>query len=188
MDRCVSCPITDDEEGKKHHHAPLRYTRSLNSSPRPNLRDGIPLGSLTARVASRSFWNPDMLKRSMDEIVQCAAKEVSCLGSSVESLHNSEGEFSDQDIQISEEEERAGLSTTKFTIGDQHEDRELRNPLVKSSSGCRGYATPPYLSPGVTRRLQESWSLTIFRWQFFSLLHKHTFLTLFNFYQFFADH
>ena len=39
---------------------------------------GIPLGSLTAKLASKSFWSQDMLQQSMEEIAQCAAKEVSC--------------------------------------------------------------------------------------------------------------
>ncbi len=91
-----------------------------------------------------------MLKRSMDEIAQCAAKEVSCLGSSLESLHDSEGEIYDQDYRVSEEEYETGIEF-------QPEVRELRNPLstfLKSHAECTGYMTPPYLSPGITRRLR----------------------------------
>ena len=107
-----------------------------------------------------------MLKRSMDEIAQCAAKEVSCLGSSLESLHDSEEDFSDQDIQISSEEEHEKKTAPNFCIGgdeDLDQDatlkRELKNPLsvfLRSRSDCKGNMTPPYLSPGITRRLQPS--------------------------------
>ena len=91
----------------------------------------------------------------MDEIAQCAVKEASCLGSSLESLHDSEEEFSDHDIQISEEE-REHPQAKRDCLEHNKEVRELRNPLstfMKSSSECTGNRTPPYLSPGITRRL-----------------------------------
>ena len=94
-----------------------------------------------------------MLKSSMEKIAQCAAQEVSGLGSSLESLY-SEGEASDSElIQVSEEE-----SELECEEADSNsDDRELRNPytifLERKRQGCK---TPPYLSPGVSKRIAKT--------------------------------
>ena len=43
----------------------------------PQSQYGIPLGTLTAREASKSFWNTDMLKHRLEIIAECAAMETS---------------------------------------------------------------------------------------------------------------
>lgn len=100
----------------------------------------------------------------MEKIAECAAKEVSCLGSSVESLSNSE-EFSDIDEDIIAEVDPIATEMELESSGTAGEEedryrqiRELRNPLSKlfthsCKSGCNGIHTPPYLSPGITRRI-----------------------------------
>lgn len=160
-DRRASCPNTDTEEQThtRQHHPPLRATKSLNSSPTVRFKLGIPLGSLTAQLASKSFWNTDMLKTSMEQIAQCAVQEVSCLGSSLESLHNSDEEYSDRElIQVSEEESVLDLNESTCALeGVAPEDRELKNPYtVFLDRKSKGYQTPPYLSPGITRRVLSS--------------------------------
>lgn len=160
--RRASNPATENKENTSHH-APLRYTKSLNSSPNLEFKHGIPLGSLTAKLASKSFWGQDMLQQSMEKIAECAAKEVSCLGSSVESLSNSDEQFSDLDDDIiTEKRVTAEIELeSSGTAGEEEEERprELRNPLSKLSthsckSDCDGIHTPPYLSPGITRRIK----------------------------------
>lgn len=150
LDRRASCPGAREQSGNSH--IPLRATKSLNNSPRL----GIPLGTMTAQMASKSFWNPDMLKRNMEQIAQTAVREASCLGSSLESLHDSEGDFSDREIiQVSEEE--IVCEQTRLVVVETStpaEDRELRNPYtVFLQRKCKGTETPPYLSPGITRRV-----------------------------------
>lgn len=166
--RRATLPNTETEE--RENQTPLRQTRSLNSSPKSTFREGIPLGSLTARLASKSFWNSEMLKTSMEQISQCAIQEVSCLGSSVESFKDSEDEDYDRDlIRVSEDEhetslEESGAGSNSDGPEDDHglvleQLRELRNPLFRlpprGSSGMGGYRTPPYLSPGITRRVLQ---------------------------------
>lgn len=107
-----------------------------------------------------------MLQKNMEEIAVCAAQEVSCLGSSIESL---EEQFSDMDEDVSHSSE--DLMDIERTTAEEEEreeeeeeeqpkhDREMRNPLSWQSmqshkSDCDGFRTPPYLSPGVTRRIQ----------------------------------
>ena len=108
-----------------------------------------------------------MLQQSMEEIAQCAAKEVSCLGSSVESLSNSEDQFSEIDNDIHEEDDtikfKTGQESSSATEEEQENaeterTRELRHPLSKlithgHKSHSDGLHTPPYLSPGITRRI-----------------------------------
>lgn len=166
--RRASCPATDSGEPSltHQHHCPLRVTRSLNSSPTVKFKMGIPLGSLTAQLASKSFWNKDMLKRSMEQISQCAAQEleVPCF-SSLESFHDSEDEmeYSDRDlIQVSEEE--CIMDSAQDRV-EPEQVRELKNPYtVFSERQYKRCETPPYLSPGITRRvfinITESWYST----------------------------
>lgn len=153
-DRRGSCPTTDPQEQvrTRQQHLALRATKSLNSSPTVKFKLGIPLGSLTAQLASKGFWNTDMLKSSMEQIAQCAVQEVSCLGSSLESLQDEELEFSDRElIQVSEEE---SMGEHRMEI---EQDRELKNPYTSCiEQKCKGYDTPPYLSPGITRRVLSS--------------------------------
>ena len=117
-----------------------------------------------------------MLQKSMDEIAECAAQEVSCLGSSMGSLTNSEDQFSERDITVSGEdedlknefEESTAATVTNSqeelemetdesndTASEKSRSRELRDPSSKMSLYPRneGIRTPPYLSPGITRRV-----------------------------------
>ena len=94
-----------------------------------------------------------MLMKSIEQIAQCAAQEVSCPGSSIESLQDSEEEqdFGQDTIQVSME----NLDTEDDTAEPDRssmEDRELRHPL-SSNIKYNGRRTPPYLSPGLTRRV-----------------------------------
>lgn len=150
-----SFPETESEGQSNPRCPPLRATKSLNSSPTVKFKHGIPLGSLTAQLASKCFWNQDMLKKSMEQIAQCAVQEVSCIGSSVESLQDSEEWFSDADvIQISGEENNAESPEARI---QPEQVRELRNPFTILSERKRtGFETPPYLSPGITRRFHYS--------------------------------
>ena len=54
---------------------------------------GLRLGSKTAQLAAKSFWNMDMYNDSLQKIAEYAAIESSSLGSSIESLsdENEEG-------------------------------------------------------------------------------------------------
>ena len=59
----------------------------------PQSQYGIPLGTLTAREAAKSFWNTDMLKHRLEKIAECAALEISCLHDDDNELESStEGE------------------------------------------------------------------------------------------------
>ena len=108
-----------------------------------------------------------MLNSSIEKIAECAAKESSSLGSSMESLSSSDGVFEENIIQVSEEsaEEVRSNSTPLLqqfmfeTIEkNDHGKRALRHPLEKTRSVPLTYSrrsgenTPPYLSPGVTKR------------------------------------
>ncbi len=160
----MSCPTVEDKENTsthdQHQHFALRHTKSLNSSPDLQFKYGIPLGSLTAKLASKSFWGPDMLQKSIEQIAECAAKEVSCLGSSVESLSDSECQFpdcresTDRESTDSGEEDLGTVFEALAEMGESsRQGRELRNPLRRESmADFRGHRTPPYLSPGTTRR------------------------------------
>ena len=101
-----------------------------------------------------------MLQQSMDNIAQCAAKEVS-------SLSNSEEQLSDHDIitkEILTEMEQEDSGSQEEEEGPE-ETRELRHPLSSKlithsdESECDGVRTPPYLSPGVTRRVNLTGAL-----------------------------
>ncbi len=127
---------------------PMRNSKSLDTSPKPGFKQGIPLGSLTAQIASRSFWNPEMLRESMEKISQTAVKE-----SSMESLveDSDEDDYKSDTIQISTEE-----LDRDSTINHEEDIRELKHPLSnfgkEGKSG--GYTTPPYLSPGLTMKVR----------------------------------
>lgn len=202
LDRRVSCPITEQENEESPR---LQRTQRLNSTPTFN--SGIPLGSLTAQLASKSFWSPEMLMKSMEEIAQCAAQESSSLGSSLESVQSSDDNLFEGDtVQVSDKESEEGSSSSSAPLLQQHtfvlteekskteekrelrktkekrefrkteekrafrmtkennafRKRELKHPLEKTRSSDSsdptarrsGISTPPYLSPGVTRRVQ----------------------------------
>lgn len=137
-------------------------SKSVDSSPSMNFKHGIPLGSLTAKLASKSFWSTEMLQKTLEEVTKCAAQEVnsSLCSSSTKSLNESDGQFSDVDInrisELSDAEadvEADGADHENMEIEEAVQQRELRNPLSAFHSNCRGYRTPPYLSPGITRKL-----------------------------------
>lgn len=140
-------------------------SKSVDSSPSMNFKHGIPLGSLTAKLASKSFWSTEMLQKTLEEVTRCAAQEVNIsLCSSMESLNDSEGQFSDIDInRISELSEEVSTDLENMETGEATElQRELRNPLsVLHSYNCRGVQTPPYLSPGITRKLLHNYEIAL---------------------------
>ncbi len=164
LDRRTSFPNTEvgDSVGKPRQ-------KRLNSMP--NFQIGIPLGSQTAQLASKSFWNPQMLQTSMEKIAQCAARESSSLGSSLESIDSIEDEeFDENVVQVSDDSSDDGstsfktlnLKQFKFTvvIEENIRNRVLRHPHEKmrytSSSTRSGENTPPYVSPGLTKRLSTN--------------------------------
>lgn len=119
--------------------------------------DGIPLGSLTAQEAAKSFWNMDMLHQRLQKITECAAQETSSLGSSLESF----------DLQLPEDEPII-MKLDDSTVPRSAPSSPRLNPQVtytrSHSAGHRlvsnllttrpkpSVETPPYLSPGATRR------------------------------------
>jgi methionyl-tRNA formyltransferase len=102
---------------------------------------GIPLGSLTAQIASKSFWTKDMLNEALKQINKTVLSESSkILGSD------------------NEKEEKQAIihHAYKEDVNSEDRDREWRTPS-SSVDGYRiegtGYRTPAYLSPGITRKL-----------------------------------
>ena len=166
LDRRTSCPNT---QTTKDTSACQPRINRLNSTP--NFRSGIPLGSQTAQLASKSFWNPQMLQTSMEKIAQCAARESSSLVSSMESIDSSDDETFDENVvQVSEDSSddsrsfsASHLQQFNFTLEAKENlrTRVLRHPLENTkstplaSSRRSGESTPPYLSPGLTKKLKS---------------------------------
>jgi len=111
-----------------------------------------------------------MLQTSMEKIAQCAARESSSLGSSLESLESLEDEMFDEDaVKVSDDSSDDGISLEthhlqqfKFTaVGEENiRNRVLRHPHEKmryAASSRSGENTPPYLSPGLTKRLSNNY-------------------------------
>ena len=80
-----------------------------NSERSRRFSSPIPLGSLTAQVASKSFWTRDMFNESLKQIAHIVAKESS-LQNSTEFLEENKCSTStesyDTDIQVSDEGNR----------------------------------------------------------------------------------
>ena len=162
-----SDPIT---KTLRRENMEAQRSKSVDCSPSMDFKHGIPLGSLTAKLASKSFWSTEMLQKTLEEVTRCAAQEVNTsLCSSIESLNDSEREFSDMDInRISELSEvstdHENMETEEVTIEQQQQQqqqRELRNPLSVFYRDCRGCQTPPYLSPGTTRKLLHNYKASL---------------------------
>lgn len=68
----------------------------------PQSQYGIPLGTLTAREAAKSFWNTDMLKHRLEKIAECAAMETS-------SLHDDDD---GEDVEMESSTKREGHSAS----------------------------------------------------------------------------
>lgn len=70
---------------------------------------------------------------------------------------------------VSEEKSQDSTAKREKENTENHcfeEERELRTPcssMGESSAGSHGYTTPPYLSPGATRRIQ--WREDFFLWK-----------------------
>ena len=145
LTRTPSLPTSERENMDTYY--PTK-TQSLNNSPKILCKSGIPLGSLTAQLASKSFWNEGMLKSSLEKIAYTAAQESPYSASSLDSLQESETEVE----QCFERE----ISEESVHTKENNEDRELRHPFSKirkwHTGGCQ---TPPFLSPGITRRVQK---------------------------------
>lgn len=100
---------------------------------------GIPLGTVTAQIASKSFWTKDQLDESLRQMTHSMLIELS---NSSQLNH-----WKDQ-LAIHLEENPGPES-----------DREWATPPRSSIDGHKrvnGYYTPPYLSPGITRKLKPS--------------------------------
>lgn len=120
------------------HDQPV-YTRaksrrfSYPSATLPGL--GIPLGTLTAQIASKSFWTREMLDEALERISQASLKESS-------------------DTSGSDYQKDGDFCNSKDNVGPQEGDREWRSPRSSVHEyASNGYYTPPYLSPGITRKL-----------------------------------
>ena len=87
--RRYSCPLKSIHDECLDSESLQKRSASLETSPMIGLR----LGSKTAQLAAKSFWNMDMFKDSLQKIAEYAAIESSSLGSSIESLsdENEEG-------------------------------------------------------------------------------------------------
>ena len=97
---------------------------------------GIRLGTLTAQIASKSFWNKDMLNEALKQINKTVLAESSRSGS--------DNERDDED----------GNFYTSRTKPITEGAREWKSPCSSVNDDYRcGYLTPPYLSPGITRKL-----------------------------------
>ena len=157
MSRRTSYPRPSSGDNDSCHPKPRKHR--LHSTP--NFYDGIPLGTQTAQLASKCFWNKQMLQTSMEKIAQCAAKESSSLGSSLESL---EDVFDENLLQVSgESSDESSCSPPQQVKVQWNKEEGLRNRVLKhplernisiplTTSRRSGENTPPYLSPGITRR------------------------------------
>ena len=72
-DSSVACETAAFAEGNTN------LSKRWRSWSFPQSQYGIPLGTLTAQEAAKSFWNTDMLKQRLEKIVECAALETSSL-------------------------------------------------------------------------------------------------------------
>ena len=103
---------------------------------------GIPLGSITAQLASKSFWTGTMLEERLKQIAHTVLQETYSkpVQKSMECLENND---------FNERESKK--------LGENEQERELKSPCSSrgdSNANSHGFRTPPYLSPGSTRRLQ----------------------------------
>lgn len=127
------------------------YTRERSRSfsyPSATLPDqGIRLGTLTAQIASKSFWTREMLLEALKQMGQASMKELN------EPSHkNNEQSLTVSDFFYSEE-----------NIEPAEGEREWRSPRSSFDvhENSNGYFTPPYLSPGITRKLRLSKDLQL---------------------------
>ncbi len=112
-----------------------------------------------------------MLQTSMEKIAQCAARESSSLGSSLESIESLNEEVFDENVvQVSDDSSDDGKNVNapplkQLQFLDERKEklrnRSFRHPLENTkctaltSSRRSGESTPPYLSPGLTKRLPK---------------------------------
>ena len=127
--------------------------------------DGIPLGSLTAQEAAKSFWNMDMLHQRLQKITECAAQETSSLGSSLESFDlQSPEDTGNEPLSMKLEDEtnipRSAPSSPRLspqvTYTRSHSAEQRLTSNLLNTRPRPAVLTPPFLSPGATRRLGHS--------------------------------
>lgn len=106
-------------------------SKSLNL-PMPTVTTGIPLGTLTAKLASKSFWTGEMLDETLRQVSHTVLKEVNIM---------------DLDC---------GLAGNEIPKEKNERNYDQKTPCVSlSEDGCpNGFRTPPYLSPNITRKLR----------------------------------
>lgn len=149
----------DNESGKEPKKSPLKKTQSLDHySPRSERLHGIPLGTPAAQAAAKSFWNMDMLKQSLEKMAQYATEEGTPLGS-MESF-----EVKSQDSGMAQEGGGvlrlalpSQLTLESHSAPNSPKERftpRIKSPLLPKTVGGRVRPkTPPYMSPGMTRRI-----------------------------------
>ena len=141
---------------------------------------GIPLGTLTAQIASKSFWNQDMFNDALKHMSHTtllhpvSEKSGSTPGRKdnqedldTDNEGNCEAEESSESEEEEEEEEEEEDKSEHSHPVLLHErkdlnkanEREWRVPCSRPRSHWHGDRTPPYLSPGITRRFRHSKSL-----------------------------
>lgn len=119
--------------------------RRRNTECWTSQRAGIPLGSITAQLASKSFWREDMLSECLKQIAHCVAKESAANG------EDSRNKSLKQLQQIQHIYKREHSTETA------EEDESMHSSVSADSilSDAEGYKTPPYLSPGAGRRATQ---------------------------------
>lgn len=122
---------------------------------------GIPLGTLTAQLASKSFWTEHMLDESLKQISHCVLTTQQNHPETTTKLHESLAESPMEQVLLqlhskNPNNERGLVHSQNYSLkaSEEQEARELRIPpsLLDRDANADGYQTPPYLSPGITRR------------------------------------
>lgn len=113
--------------------------RSISLTQPSPFKPGIPLGTITAQLASKSFWTGSMLEERLKQIAHTALQETHSISIA----------------EVQEKAENSNENTKKAQKVDYREERELRTPSCSSQGEpTHGYRTPPFLSPGATRRIR----------------------------------
>ena len=146
--------IDEDVEGSTRGSLPK--SKSWSNSPR--LSHGIPLGSLMAQEAAKSFWTTDMLQERIQKITEYAALETSSLGSSIDdSLSMTMEDLEEVDIPTSNTTATDLVVRSTPATPRQHSPAVLRSQsaLLTGSKSCGRHVTrtQPFLSPRITARL-----------------------------------
>ena len=144
----------------------------------PQSQYGIPLGTLTAREAAKSFWNTDMLKHRLEKIVECAALEASSPhdddnsteGEPYTILTNDSAKLEDHSASVNDDDLPAVGSTPELIPISEHATEEDWEDLEQSTirlniddSSCDDDDEPLAIrsAPSLTQRQAEPCPSTI---------------------------